>query len=194
MRARPTVSIVAVLAAAACAGGVPPADVLQDLDRVEQGASARLWLDGAQIVGAAVPVDLREVPLAVRTTFDAIAPGGEVTFVGRETGPRGAGYRLEKRYVDGAAEHSRSVLVDAAGAVLERAHTVAVRDVPQHVLVSALRSGSSIDEAAIVSGPEHEEHWALIVSDRDGRRSVVHTALDGRELRRHRRIAARIDV
>jgi hypothetical protein len=124
---------------------------------------------------------------------EAVAPRGELVFQGREWGAHGAGFRVDKQYREAGAEHSRSVLVTADGEVLERDHTVPIADVPQHVLAGALSVGSKIDEARIVSGPEREQHWTVLVRDRAGRTAVVTVALDGRVLGSRRRLAARLE-
>ena len=162
------------------------------LAEAPEGSQARLWLEGGQIAAAAVPVGPGSLPPAVRTTIDAVAPGGELLFQGREWGPRGEGFRVEKNYREGTA-HVRSALIAPDGSVLERAHSVPIPEVPQHVLATALGKGTRIDEASIVSGPLREEYWSLVVHDRGGRTFVVEIDLDGRLRRTLRRVAARVD-
>ncbi|MCB9878862.1 MAG: hypothetical protein H6835_14805 [Planctomycetes bacterium] len=194
MPTRPRILITALwLALAACQGpGATLARQLEQADRDRVIAdTVRLLLDGDRVIGGATPAVAAEVPPAVRTTFDAVAPEGEQLFLGREWGPRGAGFRLEKRYLEPA--HQRSVLVAADGHVLERAHTLPVPRVPKHVLATALEVGPFVDEARIVSGPLQEEYWALLVRDRAGALRVVLIDLDGAELARRRRVTARVD-
>jgi hypothetical protein len=182
------------LALTACSTAAPVPESLQTL-LVESpdGNPARLSIGGNSIVAAAVATGNASLPKAARTAIEAIAPQGEVLFSGREWGPRGAGFRVEKRYREGAKEHVRSVLVDADGRVLEREHSVAIAEVPQHVLVAAMRMGSMIDEARIVSGPEREEYWSVTVRDRLGRTFVARVSLDGSLLDSVRRVSARVD-
>lgn len=192
---RVSVLFTSLLACGACstAGPVPGDTLTELLAAAPAEMPARLWLDGGRIVGAALPVGPGELPADVRRMVDAVAPGGERVFQGREWGWRGEGYRIEVRYPDGDTPgHRRSLLVTADGAVLERSHTVGIADVPQHVLASAMQIASRIDEARIVSGPEHEEYWSLGVHDRAGREFVVELTLDGRVLRSRRSMAARI--
>lgn len=155
------------------------------------GAAARLWLSGDRIVAAAAPLGPGSLPPAVRTSLDAVAPGGATTFVGREWGARGDGFRIEKHYTEPA--HSRSALLAADGAVLERAHTVPLAEVPQNVLATALRTGPTIDEAWIVSGPVAEELWHFVVRDRGGRVFTVRVGLGGEPLGRLRRTTANVE-
>lgn len=188
---RQRVAMASLLACAACStAGAIPADLARLLAEAPPAATARLWLDGDRIVGAAVPTGPGDLPAGVRTMVDAVVPRGELEFQGREWSARGEGYRIDKRY---SAEDRRSVLISPAGTVLERDHTVAIADVPQHVLASALRIGSHIDEVRIVSGPEHEENWSLVLHDRSGRVFVAEITFDGRVLRSRRRVDARVD-
>ncbi|MBL8730301.1 MAG: hypothetical protein JNM25_17925 [Planctomycetes bacterium] len=184
-----------LLACAACStAGAVPADLSALLAEAPPDVPARLWLDGDRIVGAAVAVGPGEVPADARRTAEAVQPRGERVFQGREWGPRGEGYRIDVHYAgDAGPEHSRSLLVTADGRVLERSHTVPIPDVPQHVLASAMQIAARIDEARIVSGPEHEEYWSVQVHDRSGRVWVVEVTLDGRIVRSLRRTPARVD-
>jgi hypothetical protein len=183
------------LACAACSTvGPVPTELATLLTEAPAHMPARLWLDGSRLVGAAVPVGPGELPADARRMADAVQPRGELVFQGREWGPRGEGFRIDKHYAGGEGpEHSRSLLVSADGRVLERDHTVPIPDVPQHVLATALQLGSHIDEARIVSGPEVEEYWAVLVRDRSGRVFVVEVTLDGRILRSRRRVEARVE-
>jgi hypothetical protein len=177
-------------AACSTSGHVAP-ELSRLLADAPSDVPARLWLAGDRIVAAAAPLGPGVMPPAVRTTVDAIAPGGALVFAGREWGPRGDGFRVDKRYAE--PDHQRSVLVALDGAVLERAHTVPLPDVPQHVLATALRTGPHVDEAWIVSGPETEEHWTFVVRDRGGRTFAVRVGLAGEPRGRLRRTSARVD-
>jgi len=184
-----------LLLMAACSTAPPRATAAEALAHGEPITAARMQLQGNEVVMLAVPIDPVELPAAARTTVDAIAPQGETTFVGRERGPRGEGFRVDKRYeTEDGGVHTRSLLVDASGDVLERSHSVPVPDVPKHVLAAALGNGRYVDDVCIVSGPEREEHWALTVHDRRGRRHVVIVSLSGEELARWRRSDARVDA
>jgi hypothetical protein len=186
---------VASSALAACAGaGSTRTQLAQLLAEAPSDVPPRFLLAGDRLVGAAVPLGPGSLPPAVRTTFDAIAPGGKTTFVGREFGERGDGYRVEKRYENGPVSQARGVLCTAAGDVLERWHSVPIGDVPQHILAAALRETPLIDEARIVSGPQREEYWSFEARDRGGRQFVVRVTLDGRALGRTRRLTASIDA
>ncbi|MBL8753941.1 MAG: hypothetical protein JNK15_11645 [Planctomycetes bacterium] len=180
-------------ALAACASSWSPtsATLAARLEETPPGTACRLWLHGDRIVAAAVPIGPGAMPAAVRTAFEAVLPGGAQTFAGREQGPRGNGFRIDKSYTD--PEHLRTALVADDGSVLERAHTVPIAEVPQKVLATALRTGPAVDEAWIVSGPTTEEYWSIVLHDRTGRTFVVKVGLDGAPLGRVRRSAARVD-
>ena len=180
-------------AVAACRGGpaVPPR-LAEELGQAPPYTEARLWLAGDRVVGATAPLGPGTLPPAVRTTLLAVAPDGETTFTGREWGPRGEGFRIDKAYAE--PTHRRSVLIAADGAVLERAHTVPIGDVPADVLAVGAGIAPRLEEAWIVSGPEREEHWTLVMRERAGETIVVQVGLDGVRLRVQRRVAARIDV
>ncbi|MCU0864919.1 MAG: hypothetical protein MUC36_14105 [Planctomycetes bacterium] len=176
----------------ACAGSTPFATELATaLTTAPPGAGARLWLDGGRIGAAVVPCHPAELPPAARTMLTAVAPDGERRYTGREWSARGTGFRVEVAYTDPA--HIRSVLLADDGAVLERSHTVPLTEVPQHVLATALRSAPFVDEAWIVSGPQHEEHWELLLRERSGALHAVRIGLDGRALAHRRRLDARVD-
>jgi hypothetical protein len=180
------------LAFGACAArSAVPTALAAELAESPPAAEARLWLAGDRIVAAAIPLGPGWLTPTVQTTLRAVAPDGETTFTAREYGPRGTGLRIEKHYTEPA--HDRSVLIGEDGAVLERAHTWPIPEVPQDVLATALRTGPKITTAWIVSGPTAEEYWDLVVQDRDGQTIVVRIGLDGRELARSRRGRARID-
>lgn len=192
MPAATTAAAILALAFASCASPNALATSLQRLlDEAPGDAVARYRLDGDRIVAAAVPLGPGPLPPAVRTTIDAVAPGGNTLFVGREWSTRGEGYRIEKRYDEPA--HVRSALIADDGRVLERAHTMPIAGVPQPVLATALRTGPIVDEAFIVSGPEREEFWLLLVRERGGRAFTVRVDLAGSYLGRTRRTTARVD-
>ncbi|MBM3973181.1 MAG: hypothetical protein FJ301_03670 [Planctomycetes bacterium] len=154
--------------------------------------AARLELIGDRVVVAAVPVGEGLLPPAARTAIEAIAPGGAVTFAGFESGPHGSGWRVEKRYAESA--QSRSALVTPDGGVLERWHTVSVREVPTDALRAVTDLGATIDEARIVSGPGGEERWTFLVRDRMQRRRIVDVSLRGELLTQRRRLDATVDA
>ncbi|HEB54279.1 MAG TPA: hypothetical protein ENI87_13585 [bacterium] len=171
-----------------CVGGPEPLSTRELLATADPSAPPRLVLDDDRVIATACPIVPAELPPPVCTTLAAIAPDGELAFVAREHGPRGDGFRVEKRY-DEPVPHVRSLLIDANGTVLERAHTLPLPRVPKPVLATALRHGQTVERAAIVSGPLVAEHWSLLVSNRHGRQFVVTVGLDGTPLgvrRRHR--------
>jgi hypothetical protein len=178
-----------LIALAGCTASSSSAHLLMD---AEPNQAVRLAVIGDRIISTAVPVDLRTVPALARTTVDAIAPDGVLEFCGREVGPRGEGFRLEKRY-EQPFPHLRSVLVDELGRVMERSHTRPIGKVPQDVLGAALQVGTLVESAAIVSGPVHEEFWRVVTHDRRGRTFVVTVDLDGNVLSQLRRNQSRVD-
>lgn len=184
---------IAALALGACSsvGGVEP-DFARLFAEAPEDMPARLWLDGDTMVAAAVAIGPGALPQDVRTTIEAVAPRGELLFQGREHGPRGRGFRIEKRYRDGTREHLRSALIAGDGRVLERSHTLAIEDAPQQVLGTALRVAPHVEQVWIVSGPEREELYRCILRDRLGHTLVVDVDLSGRLLRTARRVQAEV--
>lgn len=156
------------------------------------GEHARLTVEGDQVVAFATPFDYRALPAAARKTCDTVAPEGALLYCASERGPRGAGFRVEKRYQE-PVPHERSLLVDAAGRVLERSHTLPVSDAPQHVLGTALGCGPFVERVEIVSGPVREEFWRVLVKDRRGRVFTATIDLGGELLHLRRRSQSRVD-
>lgn len=194
MRPRPLhATAVAALALTACAAtGGADSDLGRLLAEAPQDVPARLWLDGNTLAAAAIAVGPGALPPAVRTTLEAVAPRGELLFQGRERGPRGIGFRIEKRYREGTAEHLRSALIADDGAVLERAHTLAIESAPQQVLAAALRVAPHVDQVWIVSGSAREEYYRCVTRDRLGHVLVVDLDLTGGVLAVRRRVAAEV--
>ena len=178
-----------LIALVGCTATPSPANLL---GHAEPKQSVRLSLAGNTVIGTAVPIAFRTIPQLARTTSEAIAPKGTLEFCAREIGPRGEGFRLEKRY-EQPFPHVRSVLVDELGNVLERSHTVPVGKVPQDVLGAALGEGTVVDSAAIVSGPIREEFWRVVTQDRRGRIFVITIDLDGNVVSQLRRNQSRVD-
>jgi len=178
-----------LIALASCSATPVQAELLAE---AEPNQITRLTLNGDRVVALAVPIDFRSLPARARTACNAIAPEGRLLFCGREQGPRGDGYRVERGYSE-PFEHRRSLLVDGGGAVLERSHTLPLAKVPQHVLAAALANNTVITSAEIVSGPVREEFWRLVAKDRRGRVFVVRVDLGGNELSRFRRNQSRVD-
>ncbi|MFT4514461.1 MAG: hypothetical protein ACI91B_003171 [Planctomycetota bacterium] len=176
----------------ALAGCTAPPSSAYLLTDAEPNQDVRLAIIGNRVTWTAVPIDLRAVPALARTTCEAIAPNGVLEFCAREVGPRGEGFRLEKRY-EQPFSHLRSMLVDELGNVMERSHTVPVAKVPQDVLSAALRSGTLIESTSIVSGPVHEEFWRIVTKDRRGRTFVITVDLDGNVRSQLRRNQSRVD-
>lgn len=188
-------ALTALLAFAACQTAAPvPEELASLLADAPSDQPVRLWLRENRIVRAAVPVGPGVMPAAVHTMLDAVAPRGELVFQGREWGPRGSGFRIDKRYRESGNEHVRSALIADDGSVLERAHSVPIADVPQRVLATTMRIAPLVEEACIVSGSEREELWSCTVRNRIGRMLVVEVGLDGGWLRTLRRVEARVDV
>lgn len=195
---RPWLSSVLAAALAALSGCASGSDTTPDLSRwlaeVPESMPTRLWIAGDRIVRAAAALGPGSIPPAARTAIEAVAPGGQVLFQGREWGSAGDGFRVEKHYPDADPEHSRSVLVTADGAVLERAHTVPVTQIPRDVLNAALRAAPQIEAAWIVSDATRERFWLCELRNRIGYSLILKIDLEGHLLYASRRIAARVDV
>lgn len=187
-------ALAATLALAACAGTpILPADLAHRLAEAPGDHAARLELLGSDVRRFVLPLQPVELPPAARTGVEAVAPRGELQFVGREWGPRGEGYRVDKRYDVEGVEHTRSVLVESQGRVLERSHSVPIAEVPAAVLTTAARFGFAVERIEIVAGATREEYWQCLVADRSGRRFVVRTELDGTLRECLRRLPAQLD-
>ncbi len=180
----------AALSLGACANTGLPGAFADALATAPEDLPARLHIDGDRIVSAAAAVGPGGIPTAVRATADGIAPGGEVVFEGREWGPYGACFRIEKRYVDGPLHSFRSVLIAASGDVLERSHTVPIQQVPPAVLGAALTLGRDVQRCEIVSDSSAERLWRATIVDGGGRTMLASIGLDGRLLDAHRLVHA----
>ena len=195
---RPWLTLVCTATLAALPGCASGSDTTPDLSRwlteVPEAMPTRLWIAGDRIVRAAAALGPGSIPQAARTAIEAVAPGGDVRFQGREWGPGGDGFRVEKHYADADPEHSRSVLVTADGAVLERAHTVPVTQVPRDVLNTALGAAPQVEAAWIVSDATRERFWVCELRNRIGYALILQIDLQGNLLSASRRIEARVDV
>lgn len=174
----------------ACAVPTLPAGFADALAEAPTGVPARIWLEGGRVVATAAPLGPGGLPAAARTAAETIAPAGDLLFAGAEEGPAGSGFRVDKRYVDGASVLHRSVLVTPAGDVLERSHSVELADVPFEVLETAMRTGRDVTRCDIVSGPHKERGWRAFVRDGGGREFVVSIALDGQRVAVRRVVSA----
>lgn len=193
-RARPPRrgTLAALTALAACAGSpAGPGPALEFFADAPGDATARIELAGDRVESLAVALGPGLLPPAVRTAVEAVAPGGVVAFAGFESGMHGVGYRVEKRYPE--TGQTRSLLANRDGTVLERWHSVPVREVPTDALRTIAELGATVDEARIVSGREREERWTFVVRDRLQRRSVVHVSLRGERLAVRRQLDATVD-
>lgn len=171
-------ALLAISVLSGCATGGLPSGFAAALAAAPTSPPARLHLVGEAIVGAAVPAGPGALPRPVRVAADGIAPGGETVFAGREWGPAGDGFRIEKLYREGADEAFRSVLLDASGDVLERTHSVPLPDVPTAVLATALRVGREVTRCEIVADGSRETGWRATVHNGAGWTFVVAIGLD----------------
>ncbi|MCR9246158.1 MAG: hypothetical protein NXI31_14100 [bacterium] len=192
---RPVFACLTALLAAACSSPpqLPPR-ALTLLAEAPEDHPARLTFSGGHVIATAIALGPGTLSPTVKATIDAVAPGGEEVFRGREWSARGQGFRIEKRYEDAGTEHIRTALIADDGRVLERAHSVAIAEVPKEVLIGAMQAGSTVELALIVSGSEREEYWQCEVSDRLGRTFDVRVGLDGTVLEVRRRVRARVNV
>ena len=96
---------------AGCANTGLPRAFADALATSPEDIAARLHIDGDRVISAAAASGPGGIPQVVRSTIDGVAPGGEVVFAGREWGPYGACFRVEKRYVEGPEQTFRSALI-----------------------------------------------------------------------------------
>lgn len=179
----------------ACHSGGLPRGFAEAAATAPEEAPARLWLQGDRIVGAAAAIGPGALPQPARTAMDAVAPGGEQTFLGREWGPRGEHFRVEKRYVDGSgAATYRSALVTAEGQVIERSHSIVVNKVPPAVLGEAMKLGRDLRRCDIVSDAITEREWRIHCVDGGGRTFVVVVDMDGSLIAANRVVTATLQV
>lgn len=191
-RPRPWPPLLGTLLAAACAAPRLPPGFAEAAEAAPSEVPVRVWIEGDRLVGAAVPVGPGGLPAAVRHAVDAIAPGGEQLFAGREWGPWGEGFRIEKRYVEPGQESFRSLLLTADGQVLERSHSVPLAQIPNEILLAAMSIGRDLLRCEIVSGPAAEQFWRATLRDRIGRDRMAIVSLDGRIESTARVLPARI--
>lgn len=190
MRRTPCVLLFAM---AACAGAeVIAPTASQVIAESSDDAPARLTISGDEVVAIASPIDVRALPASVRLACDAVAPGGTMIFCAKERNARGRGYRVEKRFVQ-PAPHDRSLFVTVDGDVLEQRRTLPISEAPQPVLAAALKHGSFVERIEIVAGPDHDEHWQVVIRDRDSRQYAVTVELNGQLRNVRRRLVGRVD-
>ena len=175
---------------AGCANTGLPRAFADALATSPEDIAARLHIDGDRVISAAAASGPGGIPQVVRSTIDGVAPGGEVVFAGREWGPYGACFRVEKRYVEGPEQTFRSALIADNGAVLERSHSVPIPKVPPAILAAALTLGRDVQRCEIVSDSSVEREWRATIVDGGGRTMVATIDLDGRLLDVHRIVHA----
>lgn len=193
MRPRPLPTTAILLVLTSCASTPHDRDLGAWLVESPQAMPARLWIAGDRIVRAAAALGPGMLPPEVRRTVEAVASAGDLRFAAREFGPLGDGYRVEKHYPSANPEHSRTVLVNAAGDVLERGHTVPIADVPRDILAAALRIAPNVQTAWILSDSQREKCWECVVQNRIGYTLVVTIGLDGTVGSVLRRTSAQVD-
>lgn len=193
----------AMLPLAACVGPHLPAGFAAMAAAAPDDQPARLVLDGNSLVSVAAGLGQGGLPNAVRTAVEAIAPGGELDFAGREwSDQHGMAFRVEKRYRskgvstanDRGAESFCSLLLDPTGRVLERAHSVPLAEVPVEILRAAMLIGRDVRRCEIESDAQREVGWRALVRDGIGRDHVVEITLDGAVRFSRRVVNARIDA
>lgn len=181
-------------ALAGCLGAGLPPGFAEAAATAPEDVPARIYLRGDAIDGAAAGIGPGGLPTAVRSTMEAVAPGGETVFLGREWGPHGEAFRVEKRYVEGQGESFRSALVADDGGVLERSHTLPTVKVPAVVLGAAMPYGRDIRRCEIVSDATTERFWRIRCIDGGGRTFVATVALDGGLMSARRLVAAELQA
>jgi hypothetical protein len=163
------VALVCVLSA--CAGlGKPPAAFVREVGRA---GHVRVERHGDAVVAYAIDTTRAALPRAAAVTIAAVQPGGAHTRW-ETTWQRGKIlYRATTRYAEPGVG-TRSVLVDAEGAVHERTHEVAMAQLASGDLAAAHAACSKELAGAearyeIVQGPDGE--WLRAAAD-DGTRIV----------------------
>lgn len=184
-----------ILAPIACSGlGHVPADF--DAVALEAPANepVRLFVENGEITSLSVPLPRGGVPLEARRVADLVFPGGTIVFEGREWGPLGNGYRIEKYYPDVVSER-RSLLVAAGGEILEQTHSLPVAEAPQDVLLAAAADyRRDLDRIDVVHSGDDREYFRVHATDTMGRGYLVECAPDGGDLRVARILQAEVAV
>ncbi len=183
---------IAALLLSGCAANGWHADFVRAAATAPEDMPARIEANADGIVAAAAAIGPGGLPSAAKTAMDAIAPGGVTLFLGREWGPWGQGYRVEKRYDDGPDASYRSALVAGDGSVLQRSHSVPIAKTPAAALGAAMPFGRDIRRCEIVSDAETEREWRITTKDGGGRTLRVRVGLDGRRIDVHRVLGAEL--
>lgn len=182
-------------AVAGCATSPPAGSFAALAQDAPSDQPLQLTFAGDAVASVAVPLGPGGLDARLRAAVDAIEPGGHTVLMAREWGPRGDGYRIEKRYGEGVAEQFRSVLLSADARVLERSHTLSVSETPPAVLVAATAATRrTVLRIDIVSGPTKEEYFRLLLRDGGGRRFAVDCTPDGAVLATRRLLDAQVLV
>lgn len=167
----------------ACAGaaGLPPG-FAENLAEAPEGRPVRFRSRGDALVAVAVPAVEHVLPPGLRRVVAGLVPGGRTVWFGREWGPLGHGFRLEKRYGDGGSDGDfRTVLVTPDGTVLERTHSLAIGNAPQDVLRAAMTGGRmQVERVEVVQRGEGEEGYRVRTRNALGRTFVVAVDLRAR--------------
>lgn len=193
-RPRSSLLLATVALLGACAGPERAPALATWLRDAPEGQTTQLWLVDARIARAVVPLGPGEVPRAARERVEQAAPGGSVTFQGREWGPFGTGFRIDKRYDESQPALLRSALVSAEGMLLDFGQTAPLTQVPRAVLDAALSFGREVRACWLFAEPGREPRWECSVQDGLGRVLVVTIDTNGRVRSTSREVGARLRV
>lgn len=162
------------------------------LARGEPGAG-RIEVRDARIETVSAPIAESDLPSRVALAVDAIQPGGTTLAVSRVWLGDGAAFSITKLYGEGAAARQRSVLLSAAGEVIERAHQIPTAEVAAsaHRAVTALSRGDIRVIEVVQDEPGVERYRFWLESD-DGARFVVECNLAGEQMRVAQRLTAEV--
>lgn len=183
-----------LLALAGCAGTSVPRPFTEAAATAPEDVPARLRLDGSEVLAVAAASGPGGIPQPVRSAIEAVVPGGEPVFLGREWGSDGETWLVEKRYLDGTEESFRTARIAKDGAILERTHSWPIAKVPAPVIGAALSLGRDVRRCEIVSDANVESCWRAFVVDGGGRRLLATIGLDGTLLATHRIVGAELVV
>jgi hypothetical protein len=172
--------LVLSLALASCGTTGVGEEFARDARRALASGTAAVFVDGHAVARASVSVNDADVPADVLRIETTIQPGGERALLAREYGDHGVGYRFVRVYAANADCPERTVLLDATGKVLERAHAIPPNTAPASVLEQVAAAGvGRVATLFAVQGAPGEEWYRIRLVAEDGRRHVLECAADG---------------
>lgn len=149
--------------------------VLQALEELPGGKTARLYVDANQAPRWVVPLDEDALPSIVRRTAQTVQPDGTLHFVGRVYGGPEGIYIVEKRYPAQGEDHLRRVIISNDGSVILRSHSLPIDRAPDPVAARIAARGD-LEALEYVEGEGMNYFRATILEAGAVRRVMSYTA------------------